>query len=178
MSLSPLPQTLKLWDELLLKNQQPVVAIGGVDAHALNIKQGPVHLVLYPYELHFRSITNHLLIPNPLSGDWQQDKRIIYEALKQGHSFVAYDLPHSTRVFALQSIAKMAPFSWEIASLSAQVSLSKSAYHYARMCVCSRMENSQRAYGPRSSNLSHQRARSLPRRSLSWFSWQASRLDF
>jgi len=99
MSLSPLPQTLKLWDELLLKNQQPVVAIGGVDAHALNIKQGPVHLVLYPYELHFRSITNHILIPNPLSGDWQLDKRIIYEALKQGHSFVAYDLPHSTRGF-------------------------------------------------------------------------------
>jgi len=99
MSLGPLPQTLSLWDELLQKSKQPVVAIGGVDAHELRIQQGPIRLVLYPYELHFRAITNHLFIPKPLSGNWMEDKRTIYEALRNGHSFVAYDLPHSTRGF-------------------------------------------------------------------------------
>ena len=101
MPMGPLPQTLSLWDELLQKSKQPVVAIGGVDAHELRIKQGPIRLVLYPYEQHFRAVTNHLFIPKALTGDWMEDKRMIYATLRQGHSFVAYDLPHSTRGFRL-----------------------------------------------------------------------------
>ena len=99
MMLGPLERTLKLWDDLLATSRQPVVAVGGVDAHALNIRKGPIGLILYPYELQFRSLTNHLLIPTPLTGELSQDKRLVYDALRQGHSFVAYDLPHSTRGF-------------------------------------------------------------------------------
>jgi len=99
MTYRPLDATLKLWDELMLKHNRPVVAVGGVDAHELQIRKGPLHVVLYPYELQFRSITNHLLLPKPLTGNLTQDKNLIYDALRAGHSFIAYDLPRSARGF-------------------------------------------------------------------------------
>ncbi|MFZ3070539.1 MAG: CehA/McbA family metallohydrolase [Anaerolineaceae bacterium] len=110
MMLGPLERTLKLWDDLLAHNRQPVVAVGGVDAHALKVHKGPLKLTLYPYELQFRSLTNHLLLPTPLTGELTQDKRLIYDALRQGHSFVGYDLPHSTRGFRFNVNSKDGQF--------------------------------------------------------------------
>ncbi len=94
---SPMPATLKKWDELLLRSR--VVAVGGSDAHELRAHMGPLHRVLYPYEFHFRAINTHVLLPEPLSGEAEADGRLIYAALGAGHCFVGYDLPHSTRGF-------------------------------------------------------------------------------
>jgi len=99
MTFRPLEATLKLWDELILKHNKPIVAVGGADAHEMQIRKGPLRVVLYPYEQQFRSITNHLLLPKPLTGNLTQDKTLIYDALRAGHSFIAYDLPRSARGF-------------------------------------------------------------------------------
>ncbi len=93
----PLPETLRRWDELLAKNR--LVAVGGSDAHASRQSLGPLHRIIFPYDFHFRGINTHLLLPQPLSGEFEPDKRSILEALAAGHCFVGYDLPGSTRGF-------------------------------------------------------------------------------
>jgi hypothetical protein len=94
----PLPEALRRWDELLGQGSR-VVAIGGSDAHALQLSLGPLRRVVYPYEDHFRAVNNHLLLPTPLSDDVAEAKRAIYEALSRGRSFIGYDLPAPTRNF-------------------------------------------------------------------------------
>jgi hypothetical protein len=94
----PIASTLARWDELLA-NGGRVVAIGGSDAHALHMSMGSIHRVIFPYEFHFRAVNTHVLLPEPLSGDLNSDKKLIYAALGQGHCFVGYDLPASTKGF-------------------------------------------------------------------------------
>jgi len=94
----PIPSTLAKWDELLTKGSR-VVAIGGSDAHALHMSKGPIRRVIFPYKFHFRTVNTHVLTTDPLIGDVNKDKKLIYEALAEGHCFVGYDLPASTRNF-------------------------------------------------------------------------------
>jgi hypothetical protein len=94
----PFPETLKKWDELL-SSGSPVVAVGGSDAHAMHGKLGPINRVLFPYEQHYRAINTHIFTPEPLSGNLNTDKRMIYQALARGHAFVGYDLPAPTHGF-------------------------------------------------------------------------------
>jgi hypothetical protein len=94
----PIPATLQRWDELLSQGGR-VVAIGGSDAHALLLRLGPLRRVIYPYEFHFRTVNTHVLLPEPLSGDLNADKKLIYEALAAGRCFIGYDLPAFTRGF-------------------------------------------------------------------------------
>ena len=99
MSLGPLEQTLALWDKLITERHKPIVAIGGVDAHQIIKKYGPLTIKLYPYLHHFKSIRTHILTPTPLTGNFPHDKNMILEALQQGHCFVGYDLPAATDGF-------------------------------------------------------------------------------
>ncbi len=101
----PFTETLHKWDELLIKGRK-VVAIGGSDAHALPASMGPLRRTLFPYEFHFQAINTHLLLPEPLHGDETADRRMILDALAQGHAFVGYDLPASTRGFRFTAIGK------------------------------------------------------------------------
>ena len=94
----PIPETLQIWDRLTGSGNK-VVAIGGSDAHARNGSLGPFKRVLFPYEFHFQAVNTHLIIPQKLSGNIEKDKRAIYKALADGHAFVGYDLPHSTKGF-------------------------------------------------------------------------------
>jgi hypothetical protein len=91
----PLSNTLQKWDELLV--QRRVVAVGGSDAHALRMRLGPILRIIYPYEFHFRAINTHVFIQNSLTGDIDSDKKMIFAALAEGHCFIGYDLPQSTR---------------------------------------------------------------------------------
>jgi hypothetical protein len=99
MSLGPLERTLTLWDEMIATRMQRIVAIGGVDAHQFRYILGPFSIVLYPYLHHFRSVITHILNPKPLSGSFPDDRNMIVQSLKQGHCFVAYDLPAPTDGF-------------------------------------------------------------------------------
>ncbi len=94
----PPPEVLKKWDELLSSGKK-VVAIGGSDAHALQIRLRPFKKIIFPYEWHFRCINTHLLIASPLSGQIVEDRRLILEAIARGSAFIGYDLPASTRGF-------------------------------------------------------------------------------
>jgi hypothetical protein len=93
MSLGPLERTLDLWDELISTRNKRIVAIGGVDAHQIVRKIGPLKIYLYPYLHHFKSVTTHILNPKPLSGSFTDDRNMVMKSLRQGHCFVAYDLP-------------------------------------------------------------------------------------
>lgn len=98
----PLPETLNRWDELLASGRR-IVALGGSDAHAMHMHLGPLHRVIFPYEFHFQTVNTHVLVPQPLTGDVSTDKNLIYTALAEGHCFVAYDLPASTRGFTFKA---------------------------------------------------------------------------
>lgn len=94
----PLPATLALWDQLLAGGSQ-VVAVGGSDAHALKKSLGPIRKTIFPYDFHFGAINTHLLTPEPLSGELNTDRRMVLQALRDGHAFVGYDRPAPTRGF-------------------------------------------------------------------------------
>jgi len=98
----PIPETVQRWDDLLAGGR-PVVAIGGSDAHALNLHMGPIHRIIFPYEFHFKTINTHVFVPEPLTGDVPTDKKMIYEAISAGRCFVAYDLPAPTRGFTFKA---------------------------------------------------------------------------
>ena len=89
---------LAKWDELLAQGKR-VAAIGGTDSHAFQVQLGPLRRVLYPYEFHFRTVNTHLFVPLPLTGEAGEDRRMVLDALRQGHAFVGYDLPAPTQGF-------------------------------------------------------------------------------
>lgn len=129
---APLPQTLAKYDELLSQGRR-LTAVGGSDAHALHMHMGPLHRVLYPYEFHFRAINNHLLTPRPLGENLLEDRRMIYDALRAGRSFIGYDLPHPTHGFRFtaQGLNAVATLGEEIPlqnSITFQIRLPAPAY--------------------------------------------------
>lgn len=83
-----------------------MVAVGGSDAHAFKARLGPLRRTIFPYEFHFRCVNTHVFLPEPLSGEATLDRRLILEALRQGHAFVGYDLPAATRGFRFTAQGK------------------------------------------------------------------------
>ena len=94
----PFPEILERWDQLLASGKQ-VVAIGGSDAHATLIRKGPLKRVIFPYEWLFKAVNTHILTTEPLTGNAEKDRRILFQSMKRGRCFVGYDLPASTRGF-------------------------------------------------------------------------------
>ena len=95
---NPEKETLKKWDELTSQGNK-MVAIGGSDSHALNMKYGPLKKIIFPYEIHFRGINTHLFIQDPLSYNFDTDKALVIDALRKGHCFIGYDWPAPTKGF-------------------------------------------------------------------------------
>jgi len=85
----PYPETRQRWDELL--GSRPVAALGGSDAHGTIYHLGPFSRPVQPYDYLFRCLNTHLLTEDPLTGDLEHDKRLIYQALKAGHGFLGYE---------------------------------------------------------------------------------------
>ncbi|MGA9397686.1 MAG: CehA/McbA family metallohydrolase [Anaerolineaceae bacterium] len=105
LALGPLERTLKKWDALLSTGQK-VAVVGGSDSHQYDIRKGPLHRIIFPYEQHFRAVNTHLILPRALTGEVETDRAMIYDALKAGHAFVGYDLPASTRGFTFTAQGK------------------------------------------------------------------------
>jgi hypothetical protein len=101
----PFPRTLQKWDELLASGKR-VVAVGGSDAHAFKVTLGPIRRTLFPYEFHFRAVNTHILSEQPLNGDFDHDRRLILDALREGHAFIGYDLPAPTKGFRFSAQGK------------------------------------------------------------------------
>ncbi len=83
----PFKKALERWDRLTQK--RPIVAIGGVDAHARHILPGGI-LKLFPYRQIFSTIRTHILT-SPFQRDLDYDRSLIYSALRQGHTYLSYD---------------------------------------------------------------------------------------
>jgi hypothetical protein len=94
--------TLRQWDRLLAQGRR-VAAIGGADAHANSYSMGPFRRVVFPYEFLFRCVNTHIIAERPLSGDLGQDKSLVYNALRSGHTWVGYDLLAPTTGFRFQA---------------------------------------------------------------------------
>ena len=98
----PYPEVLQKWDELTQDGKR-VVAIGGSDAHAWPHSLGPLRRVIFPYDFHFKTVNTHVFTSEPLTGDSAADRRLVYEAFKNGRCFVSYDLPASTKGFRFRA---------------------------------------------------------------------------
>jgi hypothetical protein len=95
----PSPTTIDRWNRMLSEGKH-ISVIGGSDAHALPFKIGWMTKIIFPYLVHFTAVNNHILLPQKLSGDIEQDKKSIYSALAKGSSYISYDLPAPTRGFS------------------------------------------------------------------------------
>jgi hypothetical protein len=88
-STGPFPETLAKWDELLSRRR--TAAIGGTDAHGNTYNIGPLRRAVLSYERCFKAVRTHILTSEPLSGVLDNDRRLVYQALREGRSFIAYD---------------------------------------------------------------------------------------
>lgn len=94
----PSYEALHKLDLYQLKGKK-VAAFGGSDAHNIKFKLGFIPVVIGSYLDAFRSINMHILLADKLSGDEAKDKKMIYEALRSGRSWVADDYRRSSRGF-------------------------------------------------------------------------------
>ena len=80
--------TLNWWDELNLKNDKIIPAIGGADAHALKVSKYIIPLKIFPYESCFKTLNNILMTENPLTDDFEKNKEIILNSIKCGNNII------------------------------------------------------------------------------------------
>ncbi|HEY3227346.1 MAG TPA: CehA/McbA family metallohydrolase [Planctomycetota bacterium] len=85
----PRNETIARWDELCRKHK--VVGIGEIDNHALKKEYNGQTLTVFPYEVAFKTITNHVLLKVPLDKDASKAKRQILGAVKSGNLYVSFD---------------------------------------------------------------------------------------
>jgi hypothetical protein len=101
----PFPAAIERWDQLL-EGGKRVVAVGGSDAHAFKVSVGPIRRTVFPYKFHFQAVNTHLFIDEALNGDPGHDRRLILDALSEGHAFIGYDIPADTRGFRFTAQGK------------------------------------------------------------------------
>lgn len=92
------PRTLALWDEFLSRGMR-IAAVGNSDAHGTPMRLGPIRRDIYPYEFLFRAVNTHVLLPNPLNGDMEHDRRLLLRAIGRGHGWIGYDMAGNTGEF-------------------------------------------------------------------------------
>ena len=102
-------QNLKRWDEQITQEGKRLVATAGNDAHAniglsLNDSSGKTLLgfKLDPYERSFRLVRLHVLVSQPLSGQFDfssLDESFLLSAISAGHCFIGFDLFGDTTGF-------------------------------------------------------------------------------
>jgi len=83
--IGPTDRILKRWDELNLKRK--VAGLAGVDAHAFPIKVGPMTVEIFPYKVHFRCLRMHILLREPMSGDFEVARSQLYGAIRDCRLF-------------------------------------------------------------------------------------------
>ena len=86
----PPDRNMRGWEKLC--RERPTVALGGLDAHQFGKRIGPfVPLRLMSYRRSFRFIRTHVLAEEPLSGDVEHDRELVYAALRAGRCYIAVD---------------------------------------------------------------------------------------
>jgi hypothetical protein len=94
---APSQKTLSFWDDMCQRRR--TAAIGGSDAHAFLFKWGMFNFRPLSYEYLFRTINIHILLNKKMPKEFQEAKQDVYEALKEGRSFIAHDQLCSAKGF-------------------------------------------------------------------------------
>jgi hypothetical protein len=86
----PPRRNLDEWDRLCRRRR--CVGLGGADAHQIGIRVGGrVPLRLMAYKRSFRHLRTHLLVEEPPQHELERDRATVFEALREGHAFLAVD---------------------------------------------------------------------------------------
>lgn len=92
-------ESMRIWKEQQAENGENYVMVGSADAHA-RIEVTDSYFWEFPsYYKVFRMIQTKVMTEKPLSGDYLTDARLVYNAIKKGNSFVAFEGFGSTAGF-------------------------------------------------------------------------------
>ena len=83
----PHAETLKWWDDLS-KVYPCILAIGGVDAHALKISKYLIPVTIFPYKDMFNTIVNYFILEEPVPESFEEQKNFILNLLKRGKNII------------------------------------------------------------------------------------------
>lgn len=82
------PKTLAWWDELNSNSNNIIPAIGGIDAHALKIKDYILPVTVFSYDSMLKTINNIIYLNEELSKDFQTAKQQIFIAIKNANNLI------------------------------------------------------------------------------------------
>lgn len=89
---------LREWDQLCQSRR--VVAIGGLDAHQFGLRvAGHVPMRLMGYKRSFRQLHTHVLCEREPTRELEQDRALVYDALREGRCYIANDQVADARGF-------------------------------------------------------------------------------
>lgn len=84
----PTPDTLRWWDELQGEGARPT-GVFGVDAHATKVNRMGREWVVYSYTHCFSRLVNYLQLDAPLSQEFKEAERQIWDAIRRGRVIMA-----------------------------------------------------------------------------------------
>lgn len=97
----PYPEVMALVDRLQQLGER-VMLYGGSDAHNCIMRRGLFRFTISPYDVCFNMINVHIVTPIAFSGDAPADLKMVWEALRQGRSWVACDYYKNSRGFVFE----------------------------------------------------------------------------
>lgn len=84
----PTKDTLRWWDDLAVEGER-VTGVVGVDAHATRVNSFGRTWEVYPYERLFNTLTDYVVLNEPLSNDFNTATQQILDAIKDGRVLMA-----------------------------------------------------------------------------------------
>lgn len=81
---------LSLWDELSAR--QRTIGVAGSDASARTGSIGDFYLRFPAYQTSFRLLSNHILLRTELTGEFNGDRRKIFDAYSNGRFYMSLDV--------------------------------------------------------------------------------------
>ena len=98
----PPRRNVEAWDELCRARR--MVALGGLDAHQIGKRIGPVvPLRLMAYRRSFRFIRTHVLCDEAPAGELEHDRALVFDALREGRCYIAVDSLAPARGFRFEA---------------------------------------------------------------------------
>jgi hypothetical protein len=82
----PPRHNLDEWDRLAATRR--VVGIGGLDAHQFGVRVLGRALRLMSYHRSFSQLRTHVLVAEPLDGELEHDRALVFEALREGRCYI------------------------------------------------------------------------------------------
>ncbi len=89
----PFRDTLARWDQI--SRRRRISGIGGLDVHA----KGFWPIVVFSYRHTFQTVLTHVILEQPFARNLERDSILVYDALREGHAYIAYEKMGDPRGF-------------------------------------------------------------------------------